>query len=259
MAGRHWLERWASWSRPELVLANSRVTLTAAERLFPGVRGEVLYLPVEAPALIRCEITRREVRRELGCPDQALVIVTACRLEPWKGHAVLLEAVGRLADLPGWECWIVGGVQRPQERCYLEHLRSLSERLGLAARARFLGQRHDVPRLLAAADIYCQPNTGPEPFGLAFVEALHAGLPVVATALGGAVEVVDSTCGVLVRPGDAADLATALGRLLADDDRRSRLGAAGPGRAARLCDPAERLGQLAVLLRQAHSGRDSTP
>ena len=60
----------------------------------------------------------------------------------------------------------------------------------------------DVPRLLAAADIHCQPNISPEPFGIAFIEALAAGLPVVTSAIGGAIEIVDDTCGRLVPASD---------------------------------------------------------
>ena len=66
---------------------------------------------------------------------------------------------------------------------------------------RFLGERRDVAACMRAADIHCQPNTAPEPFGLAFVEALYAGLPVVTTALGGALEILTDACGVLVPAG----------------------------------------------------------
>ena len=75
---------------------------------------------------------------------------------------------------------------------------SLVARKGLAERVRFLGERADVPDLLGAADIHCQPNSSPEPFGLAFVEALHAALPVVTSDAGGAREIVTPACGVLV-------------------------------------------------------------
>jgi glycosyltransferase involved in cell wall biosynthesis len=98
-----------------------------------------------------------------------------------------------------------------------------------------------VPRLLAAADIHCQPNTGPEPFGIAFVEALYAGVPVVTTALGGALEIVSDSCGVLVPPDDPGELAAALAGLIREPHRRCRLGAGGPARAAALCDPAVQL------------------
>jgi glycosyltransferase involved in cell wall biosynthesis len=101
----------------------------------------------------------------------------------------------------------------------------------------FLGQRTDVARLLQAADVHCQPNTGAEPFGLAFVEALYAGVPVVTSDLGGATEIVTPACGVLVAPGDTAALTAALQALMDDPARRATLGAAGPARARALCDP----------------------
>src|SRR5205814_808240 len=100
----------------------------------------------------------------------------------------------------------------------------------------FVGQRSDVRQLLAAADIHCQPNLGPEPFGIAFIEALYAGLPVVTTNMGAAPEIITDDCGLLVAP-IADDLATALRALIEDPARRSKLGAEGPQRAKKLCDP----------------------
>jgi glycosyltransferase involved in cell wall biosynthesis len=113
---------------------------------------------------------------------------------------------------------------------------------------RFLGLRTDVTRLMAAADIYCQPNTGPEPFGIAFVEALYAGLPVVTTAHGGPLEIVDDDCGLLVRPGDVSQLAKALASVVTDKRLRAGLAARGPARARELCDPEARLVELLAYL-----------
>jgi glycosyltransferase involved in cell wall biosynthesis len=138
--------------------------------------------------------------------------------------------------LEGWMCWQVGGTQRPSEIKYLDGLKRKAEQLGIAERVRFLDERSDVPKLLAAADIHCQPNTSPEPFGLSFVEALAARLPVVTTNIGGALEIVDETCGILVSPGDLNSLAEALRRLIKDDALRGKLGGAGPARARELCD-----------------------
>ena len=101
----------------------------------------------------------------------------------------------------------------------------------------FLGERSDVPRLMAAADIYCQPNTGPEPFGIAFVEALAAGVPVVTTAIGGAVEIVDARCGILVDAPSPVLVAEALQRLIDSPALRASLAAAGPARASRSRSP----------------------
>src|SRR4029077_9761733 len=97
----------------------------------------------------------------------------------------------RLSDLPSWQCWFVGGAQQASERRYLEEIKRTALRLGIAERVRFLGQRSDVQGLMAAADIYCQPNTSPDSFGITFVEALLNQLPVVTTAMGGALEIVD--------------------------------------------------------------------
>ena len=246
--GRHWLERLASRTPPDLVIANSRGTAATLPHLFPGAPVEVLPSMVEPPPQADRAGLRARVRDAIGTPAGTTVVIQACRLEPWKGHAVLLAALGRLRDRPAWEAWIAGGVQRPAEQAYLDRLEADARDLGIAGRVRFLGQRSDVRDLLAAADLCCQPNTGPEPLGLAFVEALYAGLPVVSTRIGGAAEIVDETCGVLVPPGDPAALAEALDALIADPGARARLGGAGPARAAFLCDPAAMLDRLAAIL-----------
>jgi glycosyltransferase involved in cell wall biosynthesis len=246
--GRHWLERWARRTRPDLVLANSRHTQAAVPKLFPGVRSEVVYLPVQPPVHDDRKTTRQAVRAALHTPGDATVILQASRLERWKGHTLLLRALALLRDVPNWICWMTSGVQRPHEATYLAELQALAAELGLADRVQFLGQRSDVLQLMLAADIHCQPNTGPEPFGVAFVEALYAGLPVVSTALGGALEIVDETCGVLVPPDDPTAVARALQRLVQDPESRTLLGQAGPARAQLLCDPATQLELLRNLL-----------
>jgi glycosyltransferase involved in cell wall biosynthesis len=166
------------------------------------------------------------------------------RLERLKGHAVWLDALGRLRDLPGWEAWLVGGVQRPSDLAYLAELKQGADRAGIAGRVKFLGHRADAAAVMAAADVYCQPNTGPEGFGLTFVEAMAAGLPVVTSGIGGGAEVVGESCGVLLPPGDAGAVADALRGLIPDPARRRALGSAGPARARALCDPGSQLGRL---------------
>ena len=147
---------------------------------------------------------------ELGTPDRTVVILQASRLERWKGQAVHLAALGLLRDVPGWECWLAGGVQKSGRGKVSERVAVGRGTAGIADRVRFLGQRADMRRLMAAADMFCQPNTGPEPFGIVFVEALYAGLPVVTSGFGGAAEIVDQTCGVLTAPGDTEAVASAL-------------------------------------------------
>jgi glycosyltransferase involved in cell wall biosynthesis len=246
--GQHWLERRAKAVRPDLVLTNSRWTLDQIPKLFADVHGEVLHYPVPEPETVDRLMVRRQVRALLETPDNVVVIIQSSRLEQWKGHQVLLQALEHVPQRPVWQCWIAGGAQRPHESSYLTELQATAARLGIADRVRFLGQRTDVTQLLAAADIHCQPNTGPEPFGIAFVEALYAGLPVVATAMGGALEIINEKCGCLVPPGSPDLLAGELCRLISDQEARMALGAAGPARARELCEPATQMRKLSTLL-----------
>jgi glycosyltransferase involved in cell wall biosynthesis len=245
--GRHWLERWARRTRPDAVICNSRFTAAALPGLYRGVRAEVVYCPVAPPPRVPSE-ERARARVELDTSHGATVVVQVSRMEPGKGHSAHLKALSRLRDLPDWVCWMVGGSQRGAEGAYESGLKSLAGRLGIEGRVRFTGQRADVPRLLAAADIYCQPNVTPDSFGLTFAEALHARLPVVTTAIGGALEIVDDSCGLLVPSGDERGLAAALRSLLEDPLLRDRLGTKGPTHAAGLCDPTSRLRQLENVL-----------
>src|SRR5262249_23347422 len=113
----------------------------------------------------------------------------------------------------------------------------------------FLGERTDMPRIFGAADVHCQPNTQPEPFGIAFVEALDAGLPVVTFDFGGASEIVTADCGVLLPPADRGSLAGALQRRVGSGELRARMQAAGPQRARALCDPDRQVARLEDALR----------
>jgi glycosyltransferase involved in cell wall biosynthesis len=151
----------------------------------------------------------------------------------------------------------VGGAQRPEEERYLEALRARAEALGVLERVRFLGSRGDVPRLLAAADIFCQPNRAPEGFGLVFTEAMAAGLPVVTTAIGPALEiVVDTETGMLVPLGDRGRLAQALQALASDPAVRERQGQQGRARVcARFGTPQQVQALRAALSRAASAER----
>jgi glycosyltransferase involved in cell wall biosynthesis len=171
-------------------------------------------------------------------------------MEQYKGHLLHLESLAQFANLNGWVCWIVGGPQRRREFRYFERLKRNSIRLGIVERVRFVGQRSDVSRLLAAAEIHCQPNQGPEPFGITFIEGMLAKLPIVTTALGGALEIVNPTTGFLVPPAHPKALAASLRQLIEDPDLRIRLGSAGPARAKEFCDPGRQMASLCKFIRR---------
>jgi glycosyltransferase involved in cell wall biosynthesis len=248
MTGRHWTERLARRAAPDLAICNSRFTAGTLARLFPQAPFEVVYAPVESTLGPRDEEQRRLCRTLLDTPEGATVIVQASRTEAWKGHALLIEALANLRDVPGWIWWQVGGAQRPPEATFLASIKQAAKRYGLFDRIRWVGERSDVPGLLAASDVYCQANLEPEPFGVVFVEALAAGLPVVTTGFGGACEIVDERCGVLVPPDDAPALAAALRGLIGDRALRAQLAGAAPARARQLCDPAAVLRRLEQVL-----------
>ncbi|MEA5581255.1 glycosyltransferase [Nodularia harveyana UHCC-0300] len=246
--GEHPLERWAKLVSPDLVIVNSRYTQASVPKLYPRTHSDILYYPVASPNIDNHVSIRHAIRAELNTPNDAVVIIQACRLERWKGQSMLMSALGKLRAVPGWVCWIAGGAQRSHEAEYLEELKVQVQQLGISDRVLFLGQRSDVPYLLAAADIHCQPNTGGEPFGIAFIEALYAGLPVVTTAMGAAVEIVDDSCGRLVAANDIDALSQVLGTLISSANERASLSSGGKARAEYLCNPGKQLNQLYHLL-----------
>ncbi|CAN5172147.1 glycosyltransferase [soil metagenome] len=245
--GTHWLERWARLTPPDLAICNIRFTEGTLANLYPSVPSEVLYCPVAPPqGYSRAELSK--LRSELETPQDGVVIIQVSRMQPLKGQRVHLEALRNLRDMPGWVCWQVGGAQRSEEAQYLDELTRAAAELKIGDRVRFLGQRDDVGKLLAAADVFCQPNTLPEGFGITFVEAMYAGVPIVTSAIGGAREVVNESCGVLVQADDPDALADALRPLLQGSELRERLGRAGPDRARSLSDPAAQVVRLAAIL-----------
>ena len=152
-------------------------------------------------------------------PPGPLRIVSVARFEAPKDHHTLLLACERLRALD-WELDLVG--DGPLEAA----TRTLAATLGIAGRVHFLGYRPDVAELLAGAQIFVLSSRS-EAFPRSVLEAMRAGLPVVASDVGGVAEAVDNgVSGLLVPRNDAAALAEALRGLIVDDFQRHRMGAA---------------------------------
>jgi glycosyltransferase involved in cell wall biosynthesis len=251
--GRHWTDRLAARTVPDLVICNSQFTAGTFERVYPGVPRSILYCPVSVPGRWAPE-QLLEVRRKLDTSPETVAIVQPSRLEVWKGHRLHLKALSLLAKLPNWVCWLAGGPQRPSEVQYLKTLREDAQCYGIADRVRFVGWVDDIPKLLAAAQIHCQPNCAPEPFGLTYVEGMSAGLPVVTTAWGAPLEILTPNCGITVPPDSPELLARALETLIRDAGLRARLGAGGRVRARELCDPERQINRLAAALMPLAAG-----
>ncbi|MCZ4096569.1 glycosyltransferase family 4 protein [Streptomyces sp. SID13666] len=168
------------------------------------------------------ERMRQKTRAEFGAVDRPLVLAVG-RLEPHKGYDLLLDACRMLADHDPRPLVIVAG--EGSRRAALEQ-RIDTERLPV----RLIGRRADVTELLAAADVVVLPSRW-EARALIAQEALHAGVPLVATAVGGIPELVGDAA-ELVPYGDPGALARMVARLLDEPERRLALAAAGRAQAA---------------------------
>jgi len=244
----HYLNALLRRVPPDLSICCSEYVQQAVASLFPSWESLVIRAPIAMDANKDGQSSRHAVRRELLVDEDTIVIALAGRMVPYKGHRSLIHALAALKGDPSWRCWIVGGPQARREQAYFRSLRDDARDIGLADQIHFLGQRVDVPRILAAADVYCQPNLRGDSFAIVFIEAMLAGLPVVTSAAGGALEAIDHDSGILVPPGDRQALAEVLETLLTDPVLRRRLGSNGPARARRLCDPADRLRDLQAAL-----------
>jgi glycosyltransferase involved in cell wall biosynthesis len=220
------------WRRPWHLLADRLLARTTDEFLFVSrevegfyrerlalapERGQVVHNGVERPPLEDLP-DPQTARARLGIPSGPVVGVVG-RLEARKGHVFFLEAMARLKETrPGARGLIVGdGVERST-------LESRCRQLGLGDTVRIVGFWPDLSEALAALDVFVLPSLM-EGHPLAILEAMAAGLPVVATDVGGTAEAVDDgRSGLLVPAGDGAALADAIATLLDDPEGAARMG-----------------------------------
>ena len=199
------------------VSAEGRRRMIETERIPPA---DIVLIPNGVPVLPPGDGSR--IRAELGIDAGTPLVGSVGHLRREKAFEVLVEAASRLREThPDAQVLIAG---EGAERGMLEALRS---ELGLDGAVRLLGARDDVPDLLAALDVaVCCSDFEGGP--LSVMEYMGAGLPVVATRVGGLPELVhDAETGILVEPRDPGALADAVAGLLDDPVRSQRLGAAG--------------------------------
>jgi phosphatidylinositol alpha-mannosyltransferase len=202
------------WRRLSARIAVSGAAASFVRRRFPEDGIRVIPNGVESEQFARAEPARLPEGRK---------VLFVNRLEPRKGFVVMVDAFRRLATAHPDILLVVAG-DGPE--------RDAIRRLPSSARERvvMLGNvPHDrLPSIHAACDVFCAPATGRESFGIVLVEALSAGLPVVASDIPGYREVVhDGVDGLLVRPGDPDAVVRAVERLLEDADLSKRLSEAG--------------------------------
>jgi glycosyltransferase involved in cell wall biosynthesis len=160
------------------------------------------------------------IERALPAQGEPLRVVMVARFADQKDQALLLRAAAMLDTVPFEIVFVGTGIR-------MEAARSLARALNLHSRVVFLGDRDDVASILAASHIFVL-STKWEGLPLSVIEAMRAGLPVVASNVGGMSELVkDGVTGIMVEPGDAESLAAALERLVLDPELRRRMGSQG--------------------------------
>lgn len=190
---------------------------------FAPNRLGVIHNGIDLAAFNVAAGSRDTVRRANGCPEPGFVIVALANLIPYKGHADLLRALGSIrAELPdGWHLWCIG-----RDDGIGGDLADLADNLSIIDQITWLGQRDDVPELLAAADLFVHASHE-EGFSNAILEAMAAGLASVVTDVGGNAEAVENgATGLVVPPRDPSALADGILDMCRNQERRAAFGRA---------------------------------
>jgi glycosyltransferase involved in cell wall biosynthesis len=205
------LERWAA------TLATRIITVSEFDRDLAIREGVV---PDHHVVTIHNGVPDIEPELRASTTQTPARLIMIARFEQQKDHRTLLESLAGLSDLP-WHLDLIG------EGPFLPAARELSERRGLRSRVQFWGARRDVAHRLAQAQVFMLISNW-EGFPRSILEAMRAGLPVVASDVGGVRESVEQEqTGFLVPRGNVEVLRTALRRLLTDPELRDRLGREG--------------------------------
>ena len=253
-----WLDR-LTLPLARCYVANSEAAVNhLVSQGYPSEKFRVIYNGLDPKLYAPADGDRRLLRKRYGLTNEEIPsIACVARLRPGKGQETLLRA---LAHLPtqNYRCLLVGdGPQR-------QSVERLARELNLGDRVKFLGARdHDeITQILQLADIFVLPSRW-EGMPMAIMEAMAAGLPVIATDVGGTGElVVHGDTGLLVRVGDVAGLAREIARLLDDPELRRRLGARGRERIVKkfsLDKTVREYGALYEELAQAVASPDRSP
>lgn len=164
----------------------------------------------------------RDVRRQLPPGPPRVGIIG--RIMPKKGQAFFIEAAARIREIVPEALFFIIGQATGEDRGYEEEIRELSEQLGVASAIEWTGYLEEPMGLVASMDVTVHAGIEPEPFGRVIIESLALGVPVVATALGGPLEIIeDGVSGYLVPPGDAGAIAERVLALLQDPALKERM------------------------------------
>jgi len=222
---------WHRWvySRVDRILTITYLMRDLALKTLPVNPDKIhaLHYGIAADELYAKRGDPKETRRRFGIPEDAFLIGLVGRLEISKGQEVLLRAFAHIHQKYPQARLLFVGDPPPEHSGYDQDLQNLARDLGMAERVHFIGFQAVTPPIFAALDLFVLASRQ-EAFGLVLLEAMAQGVPIIATRAGGVPEVIENGVnGMLVNPGDAAELAGAIERLTGDAELRGRLGGAG--------------------------------
>lgn len=230
--------------RADLIVANSAYIARQFDGMALRRPVRVIHNPVDLARFDPAGVDPMAARREFGLADGTTALAVIAQLTPWKGQDDAIRALAALRRsghdvsllLAGSAKFSGAGTQF-DNRAFERELHSLAAELGVAERVRFLGERSDVPHVLAATDVLLLPSWQ-EAFGRIAIEAMAMGVPVVATEAGGPAEIVRPGVDGLLLPPRRPDVwAERLGPLVESAEERERMGSEGLRRAKRFSVP----------------------
>ena len=206
---------------PKLIIAPSRVIGRHMMEHFGTLSNSIRYIPRSV------DVEKFRVQRPVIEGKYFFTVTIVGRLTPLKGHTFFLRAMAKVARvMPDIRIWIIGDAPASKQS-YKAELQVLTRRLGIQERVEFLGNRKDVPQLLAQTDVLVLSTVTQEAFGRVILEAQAAGVPVVATSVGGVIDIIDDgQTGLLVMPKDPDGMAKAVTRVLGDKKFAAQLAGA---------------------------------
>ncbi len=234
-----WYRRLLLWSASHIFCTSNSVKEQFREDMRGnGKKIDVLHDGLDLNRIDHPLLGREEVRRRFGVERCEHLVACVGRIGRGKGQQCLLRAYALARPKIGPSKLLIVGDAFPGNESVLLSLQGLVRQLDLGREVIFTGFLEDVASVLGAADTFVMPSTVPEGYGMVLLEAMAAGVPVIATNAGGPLDIIeDGKCGLFVHPGDGQALAAAMCRLAADEEMRARFRAAGRARVETISSP----------------------